>query len=62
VLILLSLIFFAAGFITLWPRWFADVSLTLTLSSLAGIVLLGLFAGIVLTLMLESNASAGSRP
>lgn len=61
-LILLSLIFAAAGFITLWPRWFADVSLTLTLSSLAGIVILGLFAGVMLTLMLDSNASAGGRP
>ncbi len=61
-LILLSLMFVAAGFITLWPRWFANASLTLTLSSLAGIVILGLFAGVILTLMLDANASAGSRP
>ncbi len=61
-LILIGLMFVAAGFITLCPRWFADVSLTLTLSSLAGILLLGLFAGVILTLMLDANASAGGRP
>jgi uncharacterized membrane-anchored protein YitT (DUF2179 family) len=61
-LFLIALIFVAAGFITLWPRWFADASLTLTLSSLAGIVILGLFAGVVLTLILDSNASAGGQP
>jgi hypothetical protein len=62
VLILLSLMFVAVGLILLWPRWFANASLTLTLSSLAGIVLLGLFAGVVLTLVLDSNASAGGQP
>lgn len=61
-LILLSLIFVAAGFITLWPRWFANASMTLTLSSLAAIALIGLFAGVALTLILEPNASAGGQP
>lgn len=61
-LVLLALLFVAAGFITLWPRWFADASLTLTLSTLAGILIVGLFAGVALTLMLDANASAGGRP
>jgi uncharacterized membrane-anchored protein YitT (DUF2179 family) len=61
-LIFLSLIFAAAGFITLWPRYFADASLTFTLSSLAALVLIGMFAGVALTLMLDSNASAGGQP
>lgn len=61
-LFLISLLFVAAGVITLWPRWFADASMTFTLSSLAALVLIGLAAGIVLTLMLDPNASAGGRP
>lgn len=61
-LFLLSMLFVAAGFITLWPRWFADASMTFTLSSLAALVLIGLFAGVALTLILEPNASAGGRP
>lgn len=61
-LVLLALLFVAAGFATLWPRWFADASLTLTLSTLAGILIVGLFAGVALTLMLDANASAGGRP
>ncbi len=61
-LILVALGFVAAGFITLWPRYFADVSMTFTLSSLAALVLIGIFAGVALTLMLDSNASAGGRP
>jgi len=60
-LFLIALIFVAAGFITLWPRWFANASVTFTLS-LAALVLIGLFAGIALTLMLDPNASAGWRP
>jgi uncharacterized membrane-anchored protein YitT (DUF2179 family) len=61
-LFLIALIFVAAGFITLWPRYFANASLTFTLSTLAALVLIGLFAGIALTLMLDPNASAGGRP
>ena len=61
-LFLLSFIFIAAGVITLWPRYFADASLTFTLSSLAALVLIGLFAGVALTLILDSNASAGGQP
>ncbi len=61
-LFLLSFLFAAAGVITLWPRYFANASLTFTLSSLAAIALIGMFAGVALTLILESNASAGGRP
>jgi hypothetical protein len=61
-LFLIALLFAAAGLILLWPRWFATVSFTLTLSTLAGIVLLGMFAAIALTLLLGPDASAGGRP
>lgn len=61
-LFLISFLFIAAGVITLWPRWFANASLTFTLSSLAALVLIGMFAGIALTLMLDSPATAGGRP
>ncbi len=61
-LFLLSMLFVVAGIVTLWPRYFADASLTFTLSGLAALVLIGIFAGIALTLMLDSNASAGGQP
>ncbi len=61
-LFFLAFMFIAAGLILLWPRWFATVSLTMTLNSLASLVLIGLAAGVALTLILDANASAGGRP